>query len=87
MSEFSYNCTDEVRPVGDKHRVARMFINKPHARDWIVDMHELTQYPYAVQLIVYPCIIECVHAYCRAIFCSEGLVLPFSDVYSTLICM
>ena len=26
-----------------------MFINKARARDWIVDMHELTQYPYTVQ--------------------------------------
>ena len=59
-----------------------MFIIKPHPRDWIDNMHELTQYPYTV-------IIECTagfsnhgtgpagaHAYCGVIFCSDDLFCP-----------
>ena len=64
-----------------------MFINKPHARDWIDDIHELTQI-FLCYSMVYPCIIECVvvgflnhllsdaEAHCRAIFCSDDLSYP-----------
>ena len=47
------NCLECIEFKLDKlfyiNNVTSTFINKAPARDWIIDMHELPQYPYPVQ--------------------------------------
>ena len=55
-------------------------------KGWIVDMHELTQYPYTIQWFNFTSSnvwqgfetegSAGVHTYCQAIFCSDNFVLP-----------